>query len=115
MTEKVIGLDRNGKKIWERVARDYDKGIGKSITIGDIIKVISMIFACGVFYANQASANKSFADQIKNNHQEILKVAQQGNETLSLLNNYMHSMDSYLSAKTGKTFNNGRPIFDGDL
>lgn len=103
MVKKIVGYadDNCTKKIFERDAREYDKSVSNTIlgiSIGDLVRAVPVIIACGIFYANDCNFKKT---QIEFNQQMMLSVNNM-NETLTNLNNY-------LSSTTGKQFKNGWP------
>lgn len=102
MVKKIIGIDEEGKQVFTRDARDYDRGIANQLfglTLGDLIKVGSGIALGVMVYANQQHFNASMVESLKQNSQAIGDIR----GTLDNLN-------LYLSATTGKVFHNGRPL-----
>lgn len=112
MVKKIIGLDDAGKQVFERDARSYDQGIADmvfGIRAGDIVKAIPVIFLCGMVWSNQQAFNVKLLDMVNANSQIIKNLASENSKTLSIMNEYIAKMDSYLSAATGKRFRNGEP------
>lgn len=109
MTERVYGVDKQGKKIWERPAREYDKSISNTafgITIGDLIKAVPVIVACALFYANGETFKKN---QIAFN-QQVLTSVDNNARAVGGIKDVLWNLNNYLSASTGKQFRDGRPI-----
>lgn len=101
MVKRIVGFDDKDKIVFERNARDYDRGIANTmfgVTVGDILKTIPVIIACVMIYANQTHINEKIMFQTSENAQAIGGIK----EVLNNLNNY-------LSSSTGKQFENGRP------
>jgi hypothetical protein len=119
VVKRIVGLDDNGKKVFERDAREYDTLIANTkfgVTLGDIVKAVPVIFLCGMLWMKNESA---WENQIKNNLQmtqaiqantsEIKNISSNNSKTLSFLQDYIFKMDNYLSSTTGKRFKNGEP------
>lgn len=112
MVKRVVGYDDKGAKVFDREAREYDKGIANTvfgITVGDVFKVIPLIFLCGMVWANQQSINDKMSQMIATNTLAIKDIANTNSKTFVALTEYVSRMDSYLSATTGKRFKNGEP------
>lgn len=102
MVKKIIGIDEEGKQVFARDAREYDRGIANQlfgVTIGDLLKAGSVVALGVMIYANQQHFNTSVVESLKQNSQAIGDIR----GTLDNLN-------LYLSATTGKVFHNGRPL-----
>lgn len=101
MIDKIVGVDKNGKKIFERDPRSFDEGIGHlrfGITLADVFKVIPVFILIVTVYVNQQNFNIQIMAMTRSNASSIDKVC----ETLNNINNY-------LSSSTGKQFKDGRP------
>lgn len=102
MVKKIVGYNEQGKIVFEREAREYDKTIANTafgVSLGDIVKAVPIIFLCGIIYAGQQNFNERILKNVNDNSQAIGGMK----EALSNLNNY-------LSSATGKQFKDGRPI-----
>lgn len=110
MTTKVMGYDEKGKKIWERQARDYDKGITGQIvsglTIGDLLKFAGVLVACVAWYFSQQT---SWTNQQNLNSQTIITLQKIGDQ-VEKHSKILSHLDTYLSSSTGKQFTDGEPI-----
>lgn len=110
MTEKVYGIDKQGKKLWERSARDYDKGIEgqliRGLTIGDLLKFAVGISACVSFYFTQQNA---WINQQNLNTQTIVTLQKIGDQ-IEKHSRILSHLDTYLSSSTGKQFSDGQPV-----
>ena len=105
MVKKIVGFDENGKKLFEREARAYDKGLATTvlgISVGDIVKTVPVIFLCGIIYAGQQNFN-----------QQIMKSTSENSAAISRLDITLVNINNYLSASTGKQFKDGRPLIGG--
>lgn len=101
MVKKIVGYNEKDEVIFERDARDYDKGLARQvfgITIGDAVKAGS-IFCLGVMlYANQQSFNSTVMTSLKQN-----------SEAIGDIRSTLYNLNNYLSSATGRQFENGRP------
>lgn len=101
MVKKIVGLDENGKKVFEREARIYDQGIENKtfgITIGDIFKVIPVFILIVTVYVNQQNFNVQILNMTNNNSKAVSDITQ-----------VIGNINNYLSSTTGKQFKDGRP------
>lgn len=108
MTEKVVGLDKTGKQIWERNAREYDRSISNSlfgITIGEAIKVVSVVAVGAMLYANQLKVNEQLMQSIK----LVSETSEKNSEAILGVKDVLWNLNNYLSASTGKQFKDGIP------
>ena len=107
MVDKIVGIDKTGKKLFERNARDYDKGIMDQIipglTLGDIVKAVPIFFIAGVAWTNfnnqylaQQATNAQLLDTVKTISGQVEKHSR-----------ILIHLDNYLSSATGKQFNDG--------
>ena len=114
MTEKVYGTDKNGNKIWERPAKEYDKGIEgqiiKGLTVGDLLKFAAIVVACVAWYFNQQNQWESQ----KTYNANLVATIQKVGDTVEKHSKILAHLDAYLSSSTGKQFNDGEPVGGGN-
>ncbi len=109
MVKKIVGYDESGKKLFEREARDYDKGIMSQVipglTIGDIFKGVVLVFGIGVAYVN---FNNQFAQQ-QNTNMQMIETLKKITDQVEKHSRILAHLDSYLSSSTGRQFTDGEP------
>lgn len=109
MVDKIAGF-KDGKKVFERDARDYDRGVMGQIvpglTVGDIVKGAVVIFGIGVGWVN--FNNQYIAQQ--NTNVQMIQTLQKITEQVEKHSRILAHLDVYLSSSTGKQFNDGEPI-----
>lgn len=110
MVKKIVGYDDGGRKVFERDAREYDKGIMGQImpglTIGDIVKTVPIIFAIGVGWNN---FNNQYVSQ-QNTNTQMIQTLQKITEQVEKHSRILAHLDVYLSSSTGKQFSDGEPV-----
>ena len=102
VVKRIVGFDDNGKKVFEREAREYDQSIVYkpfAITLSDIIKVVPIFFACVYVYVNQNNFNNTILQSINS-----VSISTQNN-TLAINN----LKDVLATISTGKNFKDGMP------
>lgn len=108
MTTKVAGFDAKGRKIWEREAREYDQSISHKvfgISLGDVVKAVPIIFLCASYYVADVNFKR---DQLAINNKMQASFDKQA-VSIENMNKTLINLNIYLSATTGKQFQDGLP------
>lgn len=108
MVKKIIGLDEQGKKVFERDARAYDQSVANmrfGISIGDALKAIPFIVFCVLFYAQ----DQAFKENQKAFNVQVLKSINENSMAIGGIKEVLGNLNNYLSSSTGKQFESGRP------
>jgi len=91
MVTRIVGYSNDGKKVFDRPAREYDSQISKmvfGITMGDAIKAGSVIALGIMLYANQMNFNTKVLQELTDNasiRREMINTLSNINVTLSLI------------------------------
>lgn len=104
MVKRIVGLDAEGKEVFNREARGYDQGISSKtfgITIGDVLKIVPVFILIITVYVNQQNFNIRVLELSSNNAQAI-----------GSLKEVVLNLNNYLSSQTGKQFKDGRPLYE---
>ena len=108
MVKKIVGFDEDGKKVFERDARQYDQSIVNTtfgLTLADVIKVVPIIILMIGVYVNQQSFNATILRSV-----DSLAVLSSDNaKAIGGMKEALNNLNNYLSSSTGKQFENGRP------
>lgn len=102
MVRKVRGFDDKGNMVFERDAREYDRSISNTmfgVSMGDIVKAVPIIFMAGMIYMYQQGLNSRILEMVGNNTTAI-----------SSMSRSITRLNMYLSASTGKQFDDGVEI-----
>lgn len=109
MVERIVGLNKEGDKVFEREASEYDRGMATmrfGFTPRDIIKAVGFVFLCGTLYAGQQNINKQMLESIV----QISANTKDNASAISGLKDTLYNLNNYLSSSTGKQFKDGRPL-----
>lgn len=108
MVQKIVGLDKDGNKLFERDARAYDKGLAHTmfgITLADLFKAVPVIIACTIFYTNNENFKKTQSDF----NSQMMFSASENAKAIGGIKDTLSNLNNYLSSQTGKQFKDGRP------
>lgn len=104
----IIKVTRNGQQVYEGPDRRFFDSDWKSkfdLSLGDLIKAIPIILACGMVYAN----NESFKKEQLEVNQQLVSSNTQNAQAIGGIKEVLWNLNNYLSSTTGKQFRDGRP------
>lgn len=109
MVETIRGYNKKEEIVFERPARDYEKELSKMVlglSIGDLIKIGTIVVACTVFYIK----NENFKETQSNFNSQMIESTHKNTAAINAIHETLGNLDTYLSSTAGRQFKDGRPI-----